>query len=115
MTEMVFRTDSLMPMPVFCSSQVSFSAKLSDANAAPRNPERVIATWMVARNPEEFRTIFSSHPARLFPLSTSFSNLVSFTEITAISVPANMAFSAIKAICSKIRPIIIYGFSNLSF
>ena len=69
---------------------------MSAAKALPKKPERVIATWMVARNLAGSRVRRKSRPARLLPCSAMRSSLASFTVSTAISALAKMALRAMR-------------------
>ena len=73
------------------------------ANALPRKPERVMATWMVAKNFEGSRVSLPSRLARRLPSSAIFLSLVSLMESTAISALANMALRAIRMTCKSRR------------
>ena len=90
-----------MPAP-FIIAFAKGSAKLSAAKALPKRPARVIATCIVESTLDWSFVRESRRFAFLFPSSASFFNLASFTEMTAISVPANTALSAISNICTTI-------------
>ena len=62
-----------------------------------------MATCMVARNLAGWSVSFLSFTAFLFPSSSSFASLASFTEMTAIYAEANMAFKNIRTICNTIE------------
>ena len=118
-TENFFITAAGMPVPVFKSAEVRISEKLSAAKAAPMKPASVIATCIVARKrvglssqpkPRRYKlsVSFLSFTAFLLPLAASFSRRTSLVEMTATSVHAKSAFSAISIICRIICPIIIH-------
>ena len=69
---------------------------MSAANALPKNPDSVIATWIVDRNLEDWAVSAASFAARLSPSSTSFWSFMSLKEITAISALAKIAFNMIS-------------------
>ena len=109
-TEIVSIVLTGIPTPRPTSQSVRRSEKLSAAKALPRNPDRVMATWMVARNRAGLLVSRARRTARLSPLAASWASLLSFMEITAISALAKIALSAIKTICRIIWPSI--GCSN---
>ena len=80
----------------------SGSEKFSAAKALPKNPARVIPIWIVDKNPDGSSTILSMRPAFLSPSSIIFRSFPGFREMTAISVAAKKAFSAIKTTCKSI-------------
>ena len=110
-TEMVLRVPA--ERGTFPSRAVTIiPAKLSAANAEPRKPDNVIATWMVARNLAGSLVRRNRRFARLSPWSAILSNFVSFMESTAISAQAKTAFNAITIICNKNNTNILTSFCN---
>ena len=99
--EIDFSTFSGMGIPVPINKAVKGSEKLSAAKALFKKPDRVIATYMVAKNLDGWFVSFESLTARLSPSPVIFFNFELFMEMTAISALAKIAFSTIKII-SKI-------------
>ena len=60
------------------SQSTSRSEKLSAANALPRKPDSVMATWMVARNFAGSAVSFASRYARRSPFAANLFSLFSF-------------------------------------
>ena len=81
---------------VFMIESESRSAKLSAANAEPRNPAIVIPICIVERKRVGSSIILSMRPAFLSPSSARAFIFFSFSDITAISVAAKNAFSRIR-------------------
>ena len=99
MTDTVSSADGDIPVTPhsFMSQSTSLSEKLSAANAEPRNPASVMHIWMVDKKPVGSVTMRSIPAAFLSPSSAMRRTFVSFSDITAISVAANRAFTAISA------------------
>ena len=77
------------------------SEKLSAAKALPRKPERVIATWIVARNLAGSLVKRNNLFALLFPSCAIRSSFVSLIDNTAISALAKTAFKKINTACNN--------------
>ena len=97
--------------PRLSTQSTSGSEKPSAANAEPRKPDNVMATWMVARNLAGSLVSLNRRLARLSPWSAIRSSLVSFMESTANSAQAKIAFSAISTNCKISNPNIILDLS----
>jgi len=76
-------------------------AKLSAANAEPRNPASVMPTCIVDRNVVGASAIFKSSFARRSPAAASRLSRLSFSEMTAISVAAKKALIEIRNTCNS--------------
>ena len=81
------------------------SEKFSAAKALPRKPDRVMATWIVARKRAGWLVKRANRIARLSPAAAIFASLASLIEITAISALAKTALSRIRKTCSRIMKI----------
>ena len=96
--------DSEILIPVNIITSTKGSANISAANALPKNPARVIATWIVDKNlagSEVSLEIFFAFLASLPPLDIKTLSFVSFIEITAISAQAKTALRQIKNTCKN--------------
>ena len=102
-TAMVFKVLAGMGTPRPDSHSTRLSEKLSAAKALPRNPDRVMATWMVARNLAGRLVSLLSRLAFLLPWEAILASFASLMERTAISALAKTAFSAIKTTCISNR------------
>ena len=87
--------------PRLKSQATSPSEKFSAAKALPRKPDRVMATWMVAKKRAGWLVRRARRAARLSPEAASRARRVSFMEMTAISAQANTALRPMRAACSK--------------
>jgi len=104
MTEIVFNVEAGMLRPVSMRKSVSLLAKLSAAKALPKNPARVIPTWIIDRNCDGCSVSLLSFMARLSPSAAIFAILLSFIEMTAISAEANTALTEISITCKISGP-----------
>ena len=93
-TEILSRADRERGRPKLVSQSARESEKFSEAKALPRNPDNVIAIWMVERNFSGWLVSRRRRAAFLFPCSAIFSSFVSLKDRTAISALAKIAFSA---------------------
>ena len=100
-TDMVSKVAGGIPTPSFCSHVTKESEKLSAAKALPRNPDKVMATWMVAKKLDGLLVSFFVRIADLFPSSANFASRFSFIVMNAISALAKIAFNSIKISCNK--------------
>ena len=98
-TEMVLSAlaEMLWKPTVLTSQLVKRLAKLSAANAEPKNPASVMPTCIVERKVVGCSMIFNSFAACLLPSSDCLRTLFSLSESTAISVAAKKALSRMSA------------------
>ena len=101
-TAMASRVAAGTPTPRLTSQLTRPSEKFSAAKALPRKPDRVMATWIVARKRAGWLVRRASRTARLSPSAAIRASLASLIEITAISALAKTALSRIRNTCSKI-------------
>ena len=86
---------------VFIKKPETFSAKLSAAKAEPKNPASVMPICIVDKNLVGSSIILSIFFAFLSPSSAREWTFFSLSEITAISVAAKNALSAISTSCNS--------------
>ena len=103
-TAMASRVAAGTGTPCSSSQSTSRSEKFSAAKALPRKSDRVMATWMVARNRAGWLVSWARRTARLSPWAARWASFASLTEITAISALAKMALRAMSATCKRIMP-----------
>ena len=100
---MVSKVERGIFTPIPITQSTKGSEKLSAAKALPKNPDNVIATWIVARNRAGSCVNRTNLFARPLPCSAIRSSFVSFIDKTAISALAKIAFNIIKIICTTKR------------
>src|SRR5699024_9504243 len=101
--------------PAETRASTMIPAKLSEANALFRNPDRVMATWMVARKRAGCSVRTDSVLALLLPSSTRHLSFVSFMEITATSALAKLELKAVSTIIKLIEPNMVLFLKILLF